>query len=152
MAAVELSAGSPDLRLGCCRRVQQSAQSLGGAGGGREPVVGPDLRGGAGGGLAAGTDEHPFPEPRCDQWCGDSHACGQQAQGVVLPAPLSGGWVWGPMSSWAALKRPETAENTQTAMASASVGRPAMAAARASRALETSASSRETARARANPR
>src|ERR1035437_4002759 len=95
MAAVELSAGSPDLRLGCCRRVQQSAQFLGGAGEGQEPVGGPDLRGGAGGGLAAGADEDSFPEPRCDQWCGDPHTRSQEAQGVVLPASLSGGWVWG---------------------------------------------------------
>ena len=45
--------------------------------------------------MAAGTDQDPLPEPRCDQWCGDPHAGSQQAQGVVLPAPLPGGWVWG---------------------------------------------------------
>jgi hypothetical protein len=53
------------------------------------------------------------------------------------------------MSSWAALKRPETVEKTHTATASAPAGRPAMAAARASSALETSASSRKAARATA---
>src|SRR5450759_451370 len=95
MAAVESSAASSDLMLGGCLRLQQPVQSLGGAGEGQQPTVTPDLRGGPSCGRAACTDEHPLPEPRCDQWCSDPHACSQQAQGVVLPAPLPGGWVEG---------------------------------------------------------
>jgi hypothetical protein len=95
MTTVESSVSSADLTLRCCVRLQQPAQSLGGAGEGQQPTVTPDLRGGPSCGFTAGTDEHPLPEPRCDQWCGDPHACSQQAQGVVLPAPLPGGWVRG---------------------------------------------------------
>jgi len=54
------------------------------------------------------------------------------------------------MSSCAALKSPDAAENTHTATASATAGRPAMADARARRALEIRASSRKAARATAN--
>jgi len=95
MAAVESSAGSSDLTLRCCLRLQQPAQSLGGLSEGQQPTVTPDLRRGPSCGLAAGTDEHPLPEPRCDQWCGDPHACSQETQRVVLPAPLPGCWVEG---------------------------------------------------------
>ena len=50
------------------------------------------------------------------------------------------------MSSCTALKTPDTAEKAQTATASALAGRPAMAEARARRALVIKASSRKAAR------
>jgi hypothetical protein len=95
MAAVESSAGSSDLTLRSCPGFQKPTQRLGGAGEGQQPTVTPDLRSGPSRGLTAGTDEHPLPEPRCDQWCGDPHACSQEAQRVVLPAVLPGCWVEG---------------------------------------------------------
>jgi hypothetical protein len=93
MTTVESPASSPDLTLGCCPTAQQPPQGLGGPSQGQQPAVTPDLRGGASGGLAAGADKHALPEPGCDQWCSDPDAGGQQAQGVVLPTPVAGGWV-----------------------------------------------------------
>src|ERR1035437_1066445 len=126
MTAVESSAGSSDLMLGRCARLQQPAQSLGGAGEGQQSTVSPDLRGGP-----AAAARRALTSTRSQSHAATSGAAirtpaaNRLKESCCQPrCPVAGSG--GPMSSWAALKRPDMAENTQTATASAPAGRPAL--------------------------